>query len=158
MENQKIPKDYGNGKIYKIVDISNTMCYYGSTIETLHSRMLKHKAQYKLNTKYYTVFEIFNKYGFENCKIELVENYACNNNKELNKREGYYIKNNVCINRNIAGRTWQERYNDKKAHIKQYYLNNKEKIKNRSKEYYQKNKDKILEKKKLKKLDLNIET
>jgi hypothetical protein len=32
------------------------------------------------------------KYGIENCKIELVEAYPCENKEELRKREGYWIK------------------------------------------------------------------
>ena len=41
----------------------------------------------------------------ENCKIELVENYACNSKEELNAREGFYIQNNECVNKLVAGRT-----------------------------------------------------
>ena len=55
---------------------------------------------------------MFDKFGIENCKIELVENYVCSSIAELHKREGYYIKNNDCINKNISGRSAKERYND----------------------------------------------
>ena len=51
---------------------------------------------------------IFDKFGFENCKIELVENFPCNSKEELTKREGFYIQSNDCVNKHIAGRTKEE--------------------------------------------------
>jgi hypothetical protein len=33
-----------------------------------------------------TCFDIFDEYGIENCKIELIENYPFNNIEELRKR------------------------------------------------------------------------
>ena len=68
---------YQNGKIYKSTDNGYNLCYYGSTIQTLSNRLSGHKRQY---THYQsgkrhsiTVFEIFEAYGVDNCKIELVE-------------------------------------------------------------------------------------
>ena len=34
--------------------------------------------------------------------------FISNNKEELNKREGYHIQNNNCINKNVAGRTFKE--------------------------------------------------
>ena len=97
-------KNYQNGKIYQVVDIAYEQCYFGSTIDTLPNRFKGHKTTYQqyLNgnkRKYTSLFDMFDKFGIENCKIELVENYVCSSIAELHKREGYYIKNN-------------ERYND----------------------------------------------
>ena len=88
---------YEKGKIYKITDVAYNDCYYGSTIEPLTKRMIHHKHKYfNQNTSQDTcvrsVNSIFNKYGFENCKIELVENFPCASKEELVKREGHYIK------------------------------------------------------------------
>ena len=62
-------------------------------------------------------------------------------------REGYYIKNNDCVNKNIAGRTIKEWYEDNKEKLlkqqKQYYVDNKEKIQQNSIRYYNDNKEKI---------------
>jgi hypothetical protein len=38
---------------------------------------------------------------------------------ELDKREGEHIRNNNCINKYIAGRTMKEYYEDNKEKIKQ---------------------------------------
>ena len=110
-------KNYQNGKIYQVVDIAYEQCYFGSTIDTLPNRFKGHKTTYQqyLNgnkRKYTSLFDMFDKFGIENCKIELVENYVCSSIAELHKREGYYIKNNDCINKNISGRSAKERYND----------------------------------------------
>ena len=127
-------KNYQNGKIYQVVDIAYEQCYFGSTIDTLPNRFKGHKTTYQqyLNgnkRKYTSLFDMFDKFGIENCKIELVENYVCSSIAELHKREGYYIKNNDCINKNISGRSAKERYNDNpepyKEKNKNYYQNNK---------------------------------
>jgi hypothetical protein len=121
---------YQNGQIYKIVDNAYNMCYYGSTISKLCKRMGQHREKYRKGILNCTVKKIFDKYGLENCKIELVELFPCNSKKELEAREGYYIKNNECINKNIVGRT-------KKESNKIWEETNKEKIKAYQKAYYE---------------------
>ena len=39
---------------------------------------------------------IFNEFGIENCKIELIENYPCQSKEELFKREGGHQSNRMC--------------------------------------------------------------
>ena len=131
--------DYQNGKIYKITSDLGPEVYYGSTRETLHIRKINHKTKIGCTSRI-----IFEKYGFENCKIDLVENYPCNSKKELEAREAYYIRNNDCVNKVIPDRTmseWRTENKEKiKANHKQWCIDNKEKIK----EYYQeRNKEKI---------------
>jgi len=144
MENNK----YLNGKIYKITNNLNNDIYIGSTCQNLKQRFQCHIRRYKQfinnKTNKLTVFDLFIKYGVNNCKIELIELYNCNSKNELELKEGYYIKNNNCVNKYIAGRSKQ-----------QYRIDNKEKIKNNKKIYYIKNKDIIKEKIKIKKLKLN---
>jgi hypothetical protein len=86
---------------------------------------------------------------YESAKIELVENYPCNNKEELLQREGYYIRNNNCINKNIAGRTKQIWCEENKQYIKiqqkDYYEQNKEQINEQHKKYYEQNKEHIKE-------------
>ena len=38
---------YENRKIYKIVDVGYTKCYFGSTCEELSQRMARHRGAYK---------------------------------------------------------------------------------------------------------------
>ena len=69
---------YGNGKIYKIVDAGYNLCYYGSTVQSLANRMAGHRINYiryqhNRAKKKCAVVEIFDTYGVDNCKIELVE-------------------------------------------------------------------------------------
>ena len=103
---------YRNGKIYKITDIENTKCYIGSTIMELSHRMMLHKSCYKRKYRNITVYQIFDEFGFENCKIELIEHAPCDSKKDLEHREGYYIRCICCVNCRIAGRTGIEYYYD----------------------------------------------
>ena len=145
--------DYQNGKIYKLWSPQGTEdeIYIGSTCDELYKRKYNHK-QPTNNCKSKILFE-----KYDDVRIELVEEYPCNSKAELNKKEGEYIKNNKCLNRNVAGRTHKEYCEDNKESIKEYlhhyqkeyyfknYEKNKEKILERKKKYYQDNKEKILE-------------
>lgn len=116
---------YSNGKIYKIINNETNEIYIGSTVLSLKKRFDKHKYSYKYYLKgkynYTTSFELFKNDGLKNCKIEMIELYPCENKKELEKKEGEYIKLNKTVNKNIVGRT-------KKESKKIYRENNKEKI------------------------------
>jgi len=91
--------------------------YYGSTTETLKERKRCHIKDYKrfLNGKrnYVTSFEIIKLGDWD---ILLVEDFPCNSKKELEAREGYYIKRDFCfcVNKCIAGRTVKVCYKDNK--------------------------------------------
>ena len=80
-------KDYNKGKIYKIIDESDGDIYIGSTIQTLKERFKNHH-----------IFKDYEK-NKKDCKISLIENYPCNNKKELEERERYFIQTNDCINK-----------------------------------------------------------
>ena len=94
---------YQNGKIYKITDIGYNKCYVGSTTENLSMRMARHRSEYRSHNDgkklgRITVYNLFDEFGVENCKIELVEAFKCENRSELLKREGYHIQANDCVN------------------------------------------------------------
>jgi len=149
--------DYQKGKIYKIISPSKNLIYYGSTTQTLPQRLAQHIKENKaynnkVNTRYccsYLVIEC------EDYKIELVEEYPCNNKQQLNKKEGEYQKSNECVNTHIAGRTTNEYYQDNKKQIYenrkeatiQWARDNKEKRAATYKKYYENNRQRILEKK-----------
>ena len=70
-----------NGKICKITDIGYNTAYVGSSCESSSKRIERHRAKYSSyktgNTnKNLSVFEIFDEFGIEDCKIELIENYS----------------------------------------------------------------------------------
>ena len=131
---------YEKGKVYKITDIAYNKCYIGSTCDKLLSqRLARHKEQFKRygqgKANWSSSFKLFEEFGVENCKIELIEEYPCENRHQLSKREGFYIQSNDCVNKQVAGRTKTEY----KAEFKDWYLNNQ-------RERYYKNKEQILQK------------
>ena len=143
--------DYQKSKVYKLYSPSKNLTYIGSTTQTLSQRLSKHTAEYKAynndNTKKYI-------YSFlvlecEDYKIELLEEYACNNRQQLERKEGEYIKNNICVNKFIAGRTKKEWKEDNiEQHIenqKKWYNNNIDICRERNKQYFLNNKAKMSE-------------
>ena len=139
---------YSKAKIYMITDKNHNECYYGSTIQSLSKRYGQHKEhylKYKNQTNEngkckYNSFKIFDKYGFENCKIILVEKVNCETKEELHKKESEYIQNNQCVNKIIPLRTYTEWYEDNKESIleyhKKYYNENRDEIMKNNKEKY----------------------
>jgi hypothetical protein len=134
---------YERGKIYKLWSVEGDDIYIGSTINTLTRRLNQHKCQHKKG-HYISACLIFEKY--KAVKIELMENFSCNNKNELTAREGYYIRNNTCVNKQIPNRTQEERYLDNREHIlkrvKEYRDLNKDELSIKNKIYREKNKDK----------------
>jgi hypothetical protein len=139
--------DYKNSKIYKLYSPSKNIVYIGSTTQPLCKRLSKHLTDYRAynkdnNKTYYYAFMVLDCNDY---KIELLEEYPCNNKQQLEKKEGEYIKNNNCCNKHIAGRTGKEYREDNKEELKalnkQYRINNKEQIK----QYREANKEKTKE-------------
>jgi hypothetical protein len=87
------------GKIYKIIPIDETNTeindiYIGSTILSLKEEM-----EVQIDNYYRTIKKIrfdsedvFSKYGVDNCKIVLIENFKCNSMEALLKREGEIMR------------------------------------------------------------------
>jgi hypothetical protein len=134
--------NYGKSKIYKIQKIGgDSEIYIGSTTKDyLSQRMDKHRSNYKYwklrHGRFITSFKLFDLYGVENCEIVLLESVNCNSKDELRAREGFYIQNNICVNKNVAGRSIKD-------YKKLYYETNKENIKEKVNKYNEINKEKI---------------
>ena len=125
--------DYNKGKIYKIISLNTNRVYYGSTtLKYITSRFATHRCNYQ-NGLNQSSAEIF-KDG--NAKIYLVESFPCNNKNELTSREGWYIMNNKCVNKHVAGRSNRE--SQRINHIK-----NKEKDNLNTKIWRMKNKEHV---------------
>src|SRR5690242_14244485 len=96
---------YCNGKIYKvlpIVEYEDGDIYFGSTATLLSIRFERHKEDYQkwkkgISTKKTQTFELFDKYGIDNCEIILIEKVGVTTKQELLDRESFYIRNNKCI-------------------------------------------------------------
>jgi hypothetical protein len=103
--------DYQKSKIYKLYSPSKNLVYYGSTIQTISQRLNEHISRHKKynNDNNYCAFvRSFLILDCEDYKIELVEEYECNNKQQLLKKEAEYIKNNECVNKEIPLRTRTE--------------------------------------------------
>jgi hypothetical protein len=112
--------DYQKSKIYRLFSPSKDLVYYGSTTETLSSRLSKHIYTYNNKDKYKGKRDASTIIECLDYKIELVKDFPCDNKKQLLKEEGTYIRNNKCINRFIAGRTPTEYRIDNADRIKEY--------------------------------------
>ena len=109
--------DYQKAKIYRLWSPSKGLVYYGSTVQTLEQRLTKHlhTFNYKQNYRYRYVFLVLECGDY---KIELVEDYPCNNKEELYKQEGAFIRANECVNKQVAGRTAKQWREDNKQKVK----------------------------------------
>ena len=103
--------NYNDGKIYKIEAINGEEgdIYIGSTTKlNLNDRMMIHKYyydKYQHGEETYEVpsFQLFIKYGIENCRISLIEKYPCNTRDNLLAREASHILDKNCINTKFDG-------------------------------------------------------
>ncbi|MDR3597099.1 hypothetical protein [Clostridium sp.] len=156
--------NYSKGKIYKIIGPeAGGLCYIGSTTKQyLSQRLAKHRSNYRQwkngsskETKVMS-YELFDKYGEENCKIILLENVNVSSKDELHVREQFYIDANVCVNKKRAFRTAEQteeyyvnyRKTNKPFILEQnhkYYDDNKEQILQKQHQYYEKNKQRVRE-------------
>ena len=126
---------YQNSKIYKIYSDLGDKVYIGCTIKQyLSQRMAKHKYEYthfkKGDRGFVSSYILFDEYGVENCKIELLEVCPCDSIEEIRKREAHYIKTITNINNH---HNWsQERIEQTKIKKKERkhneYLRRKAKI------------------------------
>ena len=155
---------YHNGKIYKIVDVGYNKCYIGSTTESLSRRMSKHRNKYKKykdgGDKHATCYDMFDEYGIEHCKIELIEYCKCETKDELLRREGQIIKDTDCVNRCVTGRTDREYYEDNYDKIQEKINNGIKRIQKDLKnieKYYEQHKTDILQKEKERRVEKSEE-
>ena len=145
--------NYSNGKIYTIRSYKSDEVYVGSTTQTLSIRMAKHRTGYKAfmngTGKYVSSFEILK---YNDAYIELVILNPCNSKTELDAVEGKYIREMDCVNKRIEGRTSKQYYIDNKVKIKEYkaqhYTANSAKIKERINKYRIDNKSRLTKKNK----------
>ena len=103
---------YQSGKIYKIIDNTTDMIYVGSTCKSLEQRLNRHEHQFKSfkagkKVSKLSSFQILKNGDY---KIQLIENFPCDDNSDLTSMEGKYIKLyrkqklNI-VNEKVAGQT-----------------------------------------------------
>ena len=84
-------------------------------------------------------YELFEKYGLENCNIVLIELVNANSKDELLSRESYFIKTLKCINKQVSIQTDEER----QEYLNSYKINNKDKLSEREWKYREEHQDQI---------------
>jgi len=152
----KVPIDYSKILIYKIVhkdDINNENVYVGSTTNFTqrkwdHATCCNSPNQLSYNTLKYRF--IRENGGWDNWKMIEIEKYPCNDKREAEARERYWIEFYKCnLNKNLPIRTSKEYYNTHKEELlsksKEYNIKNKNEISINKKKYYEMNKDNIIE-------------
>ncbi len=139
--------DYSKGKIYKITNDYNDDIYVGSTCDSLVKRFSSHKQNSKTDFKNNKLFELIKEIGFERFRIQLICNYPCEDKYQLRQKEGEYIRLLGTLNIKIEGRTQKEYFEDNKDKMKKYWKEyreeNKNKIYEQRKQYREENNEKI---------------
>ena len=110
--------------IYVLKSDSTQNIYIGSTTNCIVKRYKSHLNDYKrfLNgksKKYLSSYEILK---YPDHFIDILEFLTTTDKKEIERVEGYYIRelSNICVNRNVAGRNKKEYRIDNIEKINQY--------------------------------------
>jgi len=137
--------------IYKIYSNNGNKIYIGSTTQDIIKRINKHKSCHNIRLCSSSI--LFDEYGIENCKVELIKQCIIESRREQMIIEREEItKNENCVNKYKPIRTSDE----KRIYVKSYNDKNKEKRTEAMKIWYQNNKEDVSEKNKQKYLS-NIE-
>lgn len=147
------------GRVYKIIVNCSNECYVGSTIQECRARWQEHKYRYnnfKDGDRKITCYELFDKYGIENCKIILIKEYEVADKTHLEAYEQLWINKLRAINKQnpfCIKKLWAKQYKEKNGEImkqksREYHQKHKEERNKKHKEYVQKNKEKISQQKK----------
>ena len=110
--------------VYVIKSDSTEKIYIGSTTNCIVKRYKSHLIDFKryLNNKskkYLSSYEILK---YPDHFIDILEFLTTTDKKEIERVEGYYIRelSNICVNRNVAGRNKKEYKIDNIEKINQY--------------------------------------
>ena len=111
----KVPVDYSKTVIYKLVhkeDINNENIYIGHTTNFVNRRYQHKHSCNNSNDKYYNhrmYNYLRNNGGWDEWVMIEIEKYPCEDIREAEKRERYWIEHHKSIlNKKIPGRTREE--------------------------------------------------
>ena len=114
------------GFVYRIIDNTNGNQYYGSTTQTVSSRMTGHRSKFKNGKLGCTSIGILKNGNF---RYETLEKVLFEDKFELQNVERKYIENNECVNKNTPNRTDEEAKEYYQQYSKQYQIDNADHIK-----------------------------
>lgn len=145
--------DYTKGKIYALRSSQTDDIYIGSTCTTLSQRMANHRSDFKRWEEglgsYISSFHLL---SFEDCYIELIEEFPCQNKEQLEQREGHYIRTiQTCCNKNHSK-------GSRKEYMTWFRENHKEEIREYDRKYREENREKVNENNRLFRLRKRQET
>ena len=148
----KMPVDYANGKIYRILQDNEKTVYVGSTSQALSARMAQHRKDVKRHPEW-KLYKLMAEVGIEHFHIELISDFPCERKEQLHAEEGRHIRLHNTLtdggNMNMAGRSVKQYYADNldriKTDMKVYNESHKEVKHEYNTKYYSANKDKILQ-------------
>ena len=143
--------NYQNTIIYKIVcnDLNVKDLYVGHTTDfkrrkSQHKRRCNNENDTHYNLKIYKIMR--ENGGWDNWIMVEIEKYTCNDSKEATSRERLWFETlQAKMNSIYPQRTIEEYRQENKEKIKEYYINNKDKILIRAKQNYENNKDHKIE-------------
>lgn len=135
------------GKIYKIVNILDSDKFYiGGTSLSLSRRLSFHKSRSKERDSFF--YEEVKRLGWNNFRIELIEDYPCDSKEDLRKEEDRFIKElNPYYNTLRAFLTEEERKENKAQIMTQYRKDHKEEISQIEAQYHKDHKEQISQRK-----------
>ena len=131
----RLPIDYSKNINYKLccLDQSITDIYIGQTTDFKNRKRQHKQANCNENNKDYNayVYQFIREHGgWDNWQMIQIEEYPCNNSREAQARETYWMKEfKSTLNNNKSFRTEEER----KEYVRQY--NKTDKFKEYLKEY-----------------------
>lgn len=142
------PRAYIYCIVPTVPECDESDAYYGSTYHSPHFRFRQHRNQYTSRLKgkkvsYCYSFRLFEKYGPENCRVDVVE--AINDDisrQDLNTREHSYISSRPCLNKSGKVRV----KDDPRAYHRQYRQDHLESYQEYQKQYRLAHREKFLEK------------
>ncbi len=141
-------QDFAKGKIYKITNDLNDDIYVGSTCDTLVKRFIYHKSDSKKEIEQIRpLYKLMHEIGFQRFRIQLIEDYPCEDLYQLRQREGYWIRQIGTLNQRIESRTDKEYHQDNKDKInlrhREHWKDVKDVTNEKRREKYEENKEKI---------------
>ena len=143
--------NYNKAKIYKIWSPEGAVneIFYGATTGFLSKRTYYHRNNIACPCNI-----LFKKYN--DVRFDIIERCSCNNKIELNKKLNNYIQNNNCLNKTKKEtKKEKEKFNkesnkdkekekeNNKKYKHEWYIKNKQLIKERNAIYRENNKEKI---------------
>ncbi len=102
--------DYSQAKIYKMTNDANNDIWIGSTCDTLVKKFSFHKNDAIRNlSKDCIIHNLIREYGFEKFRIQLIEDFPCEDLYQLRQRQGYYIRELKAINKYADAKDCREK-------------------------------------------------